>query len=214
MEVSNLHRCRTVCATSNRIKWNYDRSLEEVSALPPDPMSHPPATMCRMTTNPIWIPEDAIARGEFTCVGACGKTLPIKKFPTPSGVPGGQARIIECRACRDARHPNKGGNGAPPPWESGEATSPTTSPATSQVTSPVAADAKRSVRAQRPGVAGPPTVVALRFRDPVSAHLWLARSQVVGAVSDDAELEQIFEDGAVDALLDGAVLFEAVSAAS
>jgi hypothetical protein len=37
---------------------------------------------------------------------------------------------------------------------------------------------------------------------------------VAGAVSDDAELEQIFEDGAVDALLDGAVLFEAVSAAS
>ena len=162
--------------------------------------------MYRMTTNPIWIPEDAIARGEFTCVGACGKTLPIKKFPTPSGVPGGQARIIECRSCRDARHPNKGGTGAPPPWESGEATP--------QVASSAAADAPGSVPTQRPVTAGPPTVVALRFRDPVSAHLWLARSQVAGAVSDDAELEQIIEDGAVDALLDGAVLFEAVSAAS
>ena len=70
------------------------------------------------TTRPDhWIPEAAIEQGEFTCIGACGKTLPLNKFPTASGHPGGAIRLVECRACRDAREPNKGGDGSLPPWQ-------------------------------------------------------------------------------------------------
>ena len=64
------------------------------------------------------IPEAAVRSGEFVCIGACGKLLPITKFPTPSGFPGGQVRIAECRSCRDKREVGKGGNGAQPPWSS------------------------------------------------------------------------------------------------
>jgi hypothetical protein len=64
------------------------------------------------------IPDAAIRNGEFVCIGACGELLPIRKFPTVSGHPGGQFRIAECRECRDRREPGKGGNGALPPWNS------------------------------------------------------------------------------------------------
>jgi hypothetical protein len=161
--------------------------------------------MQAMTTNPIWIPEEAMALGEFTCVGACGRTLPIRKFPTPSGVPGGHARIIECRECRDARHPNKGGNGAPPPWEArAAAAGPAPEPAPA-APPPAAAPASEVPK----GEAGPATVVALRFRDPVVAHLWLARSQAAGVVADGADLVRIVDDAVIDDLLDGVVLYEA-----
>jgi hypothetical protein len=33
------------------------------------------------------------------CAGACGKTLPVVKFPTTTG----GRRVSECRECRDAR---------------------------------------------------------------------------------------------------------------
>lgn len=36
-----------------------------------------------------------------TCAGACGRELPVKKFPTVTGTPG--IRVAECRECRDAR---------------------------------------------------------------------------------------------------------------
>ena len=62
------------------------------------------------------IPDAAIRIGEFTCIGACGELLPIRKFPTASGYPGGHVRISECRRCRDNREVGKGGNGAAPPW--------------------------------------------------------------------------------------------------
>ncbi len=34
------------------------------------------------------------------CVGACGETLAVKKFPTTSDA---RRRVAECRVCRDAR---------------------------------------------------------------------------------------------------------------
>jgi hypothetical protein len=63
------------------------------------------------------IPASDPQNGEFVCIGACGELLPLNKFPTPSGVPGGQVRIAECRSCRDRREAGKGGNGALPPWK-------------------------------------------------------------------------------------------------
>ena len=65
---------------------------------------------------PKMIPEEAIARGEFTCIGTCGRTLPIKKFPTPNGMTGGKFRLTECRDCRAGREKGRGGDGSPPPW--------------------------------------------------------------------------------------------------
>lgn len=65
---------------------------------------------------PKMMPNDAIARGEFTCIGACGRTLSIKKFPTPHGMTGGNFRLTECRDCREGREKGRGGDGSPPPW--------------------------------------------------------------------------------------------------
>ena len=41
----------------------------------------------------------------ITCVGACGETKPVSKFPTITGKPG--VRGTTCRACRDAHLPKK-----------------------------------------------------------------------------------------------------------
>ena len=68
------------------------------------------------TGKPKMIPEEAIARGVFTCIGACGRTLSIKKFPTPNGMTGGNYRLTECRDCRAGREIGRGGDGSPPPW--------------------------------------------------------------------------------------------------
>ena len=62
------------------------------------------------------MPVGAVALGEFRCVGACHRVLPIQKFPTEGGKPGGSHRLAECRDCRNAREKGRGGSGAPPPW--------------------------------------------------------------------------------------------------
>ena len=37
----------------------------------------------------------------WTCEGACGQELPVRKFPTDGR---GHGRLVECRGCRDARY--------------------------------------------------------------------------------------------------------------
>jgi|SoiMethySBSTD1v2_1073268.scaffolds.fasta_scaffold302367_2 hypothetical protein len=50
-------------------------------------------------TIPTWTPKGDDAKHK--CSGACGKTLPVKRFPTITGRPG--VRGGECRSCRNTR---------------------------------------------------------------------------------------------------------------
>jgi 5-methylcytosine-specific restriction protein A len=63
------------------------------------------------------ISDASLALGEFKCVGACGQVLPITSFPTLPKRSGEDARLAECRTCRNKREASRGGNGDPPPWE-------------------------------------------------------------------------------------------------
>lgn len=69
------------------------------------------------------IPEEFVIKGSWRCV-VCGETKRVAddhsgEFPTARGRKGGPQKVwlTECRACRDTREENKGGDGSPPPWK-------------------------------------------------------------------------------------------------
>ena len=74
---------------------------------------------------PRFIPEESVELGRWTCIG-CGIQKKVTRvpdsgneFPTVPSRKGASEKDFEaeCRACRDKRHPGKGGNGDPPPWD-------------------------------------------------------------------------------------------------
>lgn len=56
-----------------------------------------PASTARRT------PSSAPVEGARSCVGQCGETLPMTKFPTRRTAEGSYVRCDECRACKAAR---------------------------------------------------------------------------------------------------------------
>jgi hypothetical protein len=81
----------------------------------------------RMVENsvPREIPESAVREQSWRCV-VCAETKRVAddytgRFPTAKGRKGGPSKVLltECRDCREMRENGRGGDGSPPPWNSG-----------------------------------------------------------------------------------------------
>ena len=103
-------------------RWHYSLDAPHGSSVDSDGESRRSDSNHRMTEPSSsakpgrLIPKEGIEAGEFVCIGSCGRLLPIRKFPTAGGSPGGKVRLSECRECRDAREAGRGGTGEAPPW--------------------------------------------------------------------------------------------------